>query len=149
MANSIQFFPARSTLKSAIDAQVIVPVIIQNLLIGYAATFNLERAPYALLDLWRNISAGTDFEGELIQKRVGKIQVITDGRNTMTASVASGYVGRIVDELTAAARERKQGTFDQFLVTPIVIGMFQAVRVFLACRFFSRYRSQERGRRFF
>lgn len=116
---------------------LIVPVIMQSLLFGYAATFNLERVPYALLDLSRSetsndfvakleggnifqrvrtlhstneiaeaidsgaailvVTIAQDFERELLQNRAGKIQVITDGRNTMTASIAGGYIGRIVD----------------------------------------------------
>ena len=36
---------------------IIVPVIVQSLLFGYAATFNLERVPYALLDLSHSESA--------------------------------------------------------------------------------------------
>lgn len=211
---------------------LVVPVVMQSLLFGYAATFNLERVPYALLDLSRSaastdfvaklegggifrrmrtlsganeipaaidsgdailvVTIAQDFERELMQNRAGRIQVITDGRNTMTASIASGYVGRIVDAFNGAgavelsviewynpngitrwdflpglmgllsliqvmllaglsvAREREQGTFDQLLVTPlapwqilvgkmvvpVVIGVLQALAVFVVCRFF-------------
>ncbi len=211
---------------------IIVPVIVQSLLFGYAATFNLERVPYALLDLSHSESADNflaklegggvfqrvknlastneiaeaidsgaallvitiapDFERELLQNRAGKIQVITDGKNSMTAAVAAGYVGRIVDDFNprgiidlsviswynpnlitrwdflpglmgmmsliqvmilsglSVAREREQGTFDQLLVTPLspfeiligkmvapsIIGIIQAIMIFLICRYF-------------
>ena len=127
-----------STLKDpATRAILIMPVLVQSILFGYAATFNLERVPYAVLDESHS-KASTDFlakldgsgvfvrmrnlgsSGEIAEsidsgealvivfippdfakpmERGGaaKIQLITDGRNTMTANVASGYLNRIVD----------------------------------------------------
>ena len=37
------------------------------------------------------VTIAPDFEREILSGRAGKLQIITDGRNTMTASVASGY----------------------------------------------------------
>ena len=50
-----------STLKDPTTrAILVVPVIVQCFLFGYAATFNLERVPYAVLDQSRS-SASAEF----------------------------------------------------------------------------------------
>ena len=128
-----------STLKDpSTRAILIVPVIVQSILFGYAATYNLEQVPYACIDQSHSqasvdflakldgtkvfyrvetlvnaneianvIDSGKalmvihiepDFASHLEERERGNIQVITDGRNTMTASVASGYLNRIVDD---------------------------------------------------
>lgn len=168
-----------STLKDPrTRAILIVPVIMQSLLFGNAATFNLERVPYALLDLSRSetstqfisklegggifqrvrtlsgtgeiseaidsgaailvVTIAPDFERELIQKRAGKIQVIMDGRNTMTASVASGYVGRIVDEFNGGGAVDLQTVswYNPNLITrwdflPGLMGLLSLIQVML------------------
>ena len=43
-----------------------------------------------------------DFEGKIMSERAGKLQIITDGRNTLTAAVARGYLRRIMDDFSGA-----------------------------------------------
>ncbi len=114
-----------------------LPALLQSLLFGYVASFNLEKVPYAVLDQTHSrssvdilskldgtgvfyrtrtlyssnelaeaidsgdaimvITFGPDFERKLALGEPAPVQVITDGRNTMTASLASGYMGRIVE----------------------------------------------------
>ena len=159
-------------------AILIAPVIVQSMLFGYAATFNLEKVPYALLDLNRSetstnfiaklegggvfqrvknlgnsneiaaaidsgealmvITIAQNFESEILQNRSGKIQVITDGRNTMTASVASGYLGRIVDEFNGAGKISLDviAWFNENLITrwnflPGLMGLLSLIQVML------------------
>ncbi len=159
-------------------AILIAPVIVQSMLFGHAATFNLEKVPYALLDLSRSetstnfiaklkgggvfqrvknlgnsteiaaaidsgealmvITIAQNFESEILQNRSGKIQVITDGRNTMTASVASGYLGRIVDEFNGAGKISLDVItwFNENLITrwnflPGLMGLLSLIQVML------------------
>lgn len=116
---------------------LVVPIILQSILFGYAATFNLDRVPYACIDQSHSresteffarldgtgvfyrvetldnanqiaraidsdsalmvISIGSDFADKLQRGQNATIQVITDGRNTTTSAVASGYINRIVE----------------------------------------------------
>lgn len=138
-----------ATLKDpATRAVLLVPVIIQSLLYGYAATYNLDKVPYAYLDNSKSktsiefiskldgtnvfkrvqtlmnaneiaqsidsdkamlvINIDSDFEKKLAKGESAPIQVITDGRNTMTAAVASGYVNDIVGEFNNERNGGKQ-----------------------------------------
>lgn len=131
-----------ATLKDpATRAILIVPIIVQSLLFGYVATFNLERVPYVCLDQSRSresaeflalldgsgifkrranldsaaqiapyidsgeaiaaVVIGRRFASDLARGGQVKIQVITDGRNTMTSAAASGYIGRIAEEFNS------------------------------------------------
>lgn len=120
---------------------LIVPVLIQSMLFGYTATYDLDLAPYAVLDMSHSsaaadfetdidgspafrrvrtlsnsgeiagaidsgeamlaISIPSDFESKLNRGEPSPIQVITDGRNTMTANAASSYVERIAAAFNA------------------------------------------------
>lgn len=115
---------------------LIVPVVIQSLIFGYAATYDLNYIPYVLCDqsrsvLSRDLTArldgsgkffrlaalgsseeaeqwiydgkallavqiGSDFTSRLHSGHDADIQVILDGRNSTTASIASGYLSQIV-----------------------------------------------------
>ena len=120
---------------------LIVPVLFQTMLFGYVATYDLDLAPYAVLDLSHSkaamdfeanidgspafrrvrtlgnaneiadaIDSGdamlvvcfpADFADKLSRGEAAPIQVITDGRNTMTANAASGYISRIASDFNA------------------------------------------------
>ena len=122
-------------------AILIAPVIVQSMIFGYVAIYDLNNVPYALLDLSHSresaelvakfdgnaafervrtlansteisevIDAGEvllvvtippNFSQSLLKEKAASIQVITDGRNTMTASLASSYVGQIVGNFNA------------------------------------------------
>ena len=159
-------------------AILIAPVIVQSILFGHAATFNLDNVPYALLDLSRSkistefvsklegggifqrvltlsstneiaqvidsgvvvmvVTIAPDFEREIIAGRAGKLQIITDGRNTMTASVASGYLGRIVDEFNGSRKIQLETVawFNPNLITrwnflPGLMGLLSLIQVML------------------
>ncbi len=159
-------------------AILIAPVIVQTILFGHAATFNLENVPYALLDLNRSkistefvakleggkvfrrvktlsgtnevasaidsgdsvlvLTISPDFDREILSGRVGKIQIVSDGRNTMTAAVASGYLGRIVDEFGSTNKIRLETVawFNPNLITrwnflPGLMGLLSLVQVML------------------
>ena len=159
-------------------AILIAPVIVQSILFGHAATFNLDNVPYALLDLSRSkistefvsklegggifqrvltlsstneiakaidsgevlmvVTISPDFEREIIAGRAGKLQIITDGRNTMTASVASGYLGRIVDDFSGTKKIRLETVawFNPNLITrwnflPGLMGLLSLIQVML------------------
>ena len=115
---------------------LLMPVLVQTMLFGYTATYDLDLAPYVVLDMSHSaaasdfetdidgspafrrvrtlsnsneiaeaidsgeamlaISIPSDFETKLNRGEASPIQVITDGRNTMTATTASNYVERIV-----------------------------------------------------
>jgi ABC-2 type transport system permease protein len=119
-------------------AILFVPVLMQSLLFGYGATFDLSHVPYAVLDLSGGKAAtdllarveGTgvfrraatlstpreigrvidsdrallvlgippDFEDRLAGGRDAPLQVILDGRNSSTASLALSQITAIVDE---------------------------------------------------
>lgn len=192
---------------------LIMPVIIQSLLFGYVASYNLDSVDYAVLDLSRSrcseeliaeldgsgifkrvatlgstsqiarfidgrkagvvLVIGHDFADKITAGENAPVQVITDGRNTMTSSIASGYISAVaaaynsrlhgghqllhIDPVAwynpnlisrwgflasllpmvsltqvmilaglSVARERENGTFDQLMVTPLLIGMVQS-----------------------
>ena len=125
------------TFNNPVERRVLmIPVLIQGFLFGYSATFNLDSAPYALLDMSKSaesvdlaahfdassalervrvlsntsgiadaIDSGdailvivipSDFADKLARGEKSPIQTIADGRNTMTAGLALGYVDRIV-----------------------------------------------------
>lgn len=115
---------------------VIGPPVLQFILFGYAATFDVTNVDYAVLDqsqsvhsraLLSNLQSSSafhfvgdlkseaqidtvinneqaaiviqvqsDFEQRLMHDGTAAIQVIADGRNSNVASVALGYIGRIV-----------------------------------------------------
>ena len=143
-------------------AILIVPVIMQSLILDLSRTetstrFVAELEGGGIFQRVRNLNGTSeiseaidsgaailvvtiapDFERELIQKRAGKIQVITDGRNTMTASVASGYVGRIVDEFNGGGAGELQtvGWYNPNLITrwdflPGLMGLLNFIQVML------------------
>ena len=132
-----------STLKDPkTKAILIVPVFMQSIIFGYVATYDLDKVPYALLDLNHSrestelvakidgssafervrtlnnaneiadsidsgevilvVSIPPNFAQSLLTDKLATIQVITDGRNTMTASLASSYVGSIAGSFNAA-----------------------------------------------
>lgn len=114
---------------------LIMPVIIQSLLFGYVASYNLDSVDYAVLDLSRSrcseeliaeldgsgifkrvatlgstsqiarfidgreagvvLVIGHDFADKITAGEIAPVQVITDGRNTMTSSIASGYISAV------------------------------------------------------
>ena len=99
---------------------LIVPVLVQGLLFGYTATYNLEHVPYAVVDEDHSHESAeflSHLDGTGIFERVatlsspqqisqvidnqqamGKtapVQAITDGRNPSTAGLAAGYVSSI------------------------------------------------------
>ena len=114
---------------------LIMPVIIQSLLFGYVASYNLDSVDYAVLDLSRSrcseeliaeldgsgifnrvathgntsqntqfidgrkvgvvLVIGHDFADKITAGETAPVQVITDGRNTMTSSIASGDISAV------------------------------------------------------
>jgi len=119
-----------------------LPILLQSLLFGYAATFDLNEVPYALLDQDRSgasadfvaqldgtnvfkrlinlhnaheigeaigrkrvilvIQIPADFERRISSGRGAEIQAITDGRNSNTAGISTGYVSAIVERFNAS-----------------------------------------------
>lgn len=115
-----------------------LPVIVQSLLFGYVASYNLDSVDYAVLDLSRSryseelisglngsgifkrvatlgntsqiapfidgrkanivIVIGNDFADKITAGKIAPVQVITDGRNTMTSGIAAGYISSVVAE---------------------------------------------------
>ena len=115
---------------------LVVPVIMQSILFGNAATYDLNYVPYVVCDQSRseisrdilaridgagmfervatlNSTAETeewiydgkallavlmapDMESRIRSGRDGTVQIILDGRNSTTASIAMGYVSQIV-----------------------------------------------------
>lgn len=172
-----------STLKDPTTrAILIVPVIVQCFLFGYAATFNLERVPYVVLDQSRSsasaeflakldggvfervqnlsstteiadsidsgaaimaISIAPDFAENLSRGGAGTVQAIVDGRNTTTATIASGYLSRIVTNFNAeylqnadAIRLETISYFNPNLITrwgflPGLMGLLSLIQVML------------------
>ena len=120
---------------------LIFPVIFQSLIFGYVATYDLDHAPYAVLDMSRSqesrellahidgssaldkvlelqnaeqiatamdsgdvmltVVIPQDFSRKLNRGEPVSMQVITDGRNTMTAGMAAGYIASIVGNFNA------------------------------------------------
>ena len=121
--------------------QLILPVIIEGFLFGYAANYNIEEVPYAVVDtsgtsssrdflahiaqsptfscvaicgnateIGPLIDAGDilaavvipqDFEKQLLHGSQAPVQVITDGRNPMIASMATSYITHIAADWSA------------------------------------------------
>ncbi len=115
---------------------LIVPILIQSLLFGYAATYDLNYVPYVVCDQSRSslsrdliahvdaagmfsrqatlaksseaeswiydgkallaLQIGPDFAERLHSGDKAAVQVILDGRNSTTASIAMGYVGQMI-----------------------------------------------------
>ena len=127
---------------------LIMPVIIQSLLFGYVASYNLDSVDYAVLDLSRSRYSEeliAELDGSGIFKRVatlgstsqiarfidgreaGVVLVIghdfadkitageTDGRNTMTSSIASGYISAVA----AAYNSRLHGGRQLLHIDPV------------------------------
>ena len=126
---------------------VIVPVILQTLLFGYVATYDLDEVPYAVLDQSRSkysaellakldgsgifrrvktldntsqvaefidtgeamlvLTIPQDFANKLTAGQASPVQVITDGRSTMTSSLSSSYVTSIVSAYNTQITQRK------------------------------------------
>jgi ABC-2 type transport system permease protein len=120
------------------------PPVLQCLIYGYVATYDLNDVPYAVLDqdrsaasrdllagldgsrvfrrvadLYRAADAKTwidqgrallviqidrDFERRLLAGRPAEVQVIADGRNSNTGTIALGYVTAIVEAFNASWR---------------------------------------------
>ena len=121
---------------------LIVPVVIQSFIFGYAATYDLNFVPYVVCDQSRStlsrdliarldgsekfsrqatldstaeaekwiydgkallaVQIGSDFADKLLSGQSADIQVILDGRNSTTASIAQGYLAQIVEGWNAA-----------------------------------------------
>ncbi len=117
-------------------AVLIGPPLVQLLVFGYAATYDLQNIPYAVYNqdtgsasrqllarvagspnfhLIQNLSStaqiaplinqqkallvihiGQNFTRDLLQHRSGAVQVIVDGRNSNSATLASNYVNSII-----------------------------------------------------
>ena len=132
-----------------------LPVIIQSLLFGYVASYNLDSVDYAVLDLsrsrysknclpnwmeagylngWRHLEVhrrlpdssmggkrassfviGHDFADKITAGETAPVQVITDGRNTMTSSIASGYISAVA----AAYNSRLHGGHQLLHIDPV------------------------------
>jgi ABC-2 type transport system permease protein len=122
-------------------AILIVPVIAQSLLFGYAATYDLTYSPYVLFDASRSIesrelvrridatgifsraatlssqneiapmiisgktavaiSIPPDFARRLAGGENAPVQLILDGRNSMTAALSAAYIGSIAARYSA------------------------------------------------
>ena len=134
---------------------LIMPVIIQSLLFGYVASYNLDSVDYAVLDLSRSrcseeliaeldgsgifkrvatlgstsqiarfidgrkagvvLVIGHDFADKITAGENAPVQVITDGRNTMTSSIASGYISAVA----AAYNSRLHGGHQLLHIDPV------------------------------
>ena len=117
-----------------------VPIFIQCLLFGYAATYDLRYAPYVVVDESQSassreflaevdaagiygriatlsstaeaapyilnnkavaaITVPSDFEDKLYAGQSAPIQVIVDGRNSITATLASAYLSQIASQFS-------------------------------------------------
>ncbi len=82
---------------------VIVPVIIQSLLFGYGATFNLERVPWALCDLSKS-ALSTEFVQRIEGTGIFELQSNESGVPGITRAVDRGeaLVGLVIPEDFAA-----------------------------------------------
>ena len=148
---------------------LIVPVLMQTMLFGYTATYDLDLAPYVVLDMSHSsaaadfetdidgspafrrvrtlsnsneiadaidsgeamlaISIPSDFESKLNRGEASPIQVITDGRNTMTANAASSYVERIAAAFNAERYNPNLITRWTFLPSLIAMLAFNQVLI--------------------
>lgn len=134
---------------------LIMPVIIQSLLFGYVASYNLDSVDYAVLDLSRSrcseeliaeldgsrifkrvatlgstsqiarfidgrkagvvLVIGHDFADKITAGETAPVQVITDGRNTMTSGIAAGYISAVA----AAYNSRLHGGHQLLHIDPV------------------------------
>lgn len=121
---------------------LIIPVVIQSFIFGYAATYDLNVIPYVICDqsrsaLSRDLAArldgsgkflrqatltstaeaeawiydgkallavqiGSDFDDRILSGQNADVQILLDGRNSTTASIAQGYVSQIVEGWNAS-----------------------------------------------
>src|SRR5581483_7375975 len=112
---------------------LLIPPILQCLIYGYVATYDLTDIPYAVLDQDRsaaaqrllaafdgtgvfhrvaNLNAAADIrrmidERRLMSGRPADVQVVLDGRNSNTAGTASNYIGTLVESFNAAWRSER------------------------------------------
>ena len=133
---------------------LIAPPIIQGLIFGYAANYNLDKVPYALVDeshssasrefaahldgsdsfqrvvtldspsqLAQYVDSGDiimgiviprDFAAVLSRGGQAPVQIITDGKNSSIAGIASGYAGRVI----AAWNQERSGGRSGISVVP-------------------------------
>lgn len=124
---------------------LIVPAILQSIIFGYGATYNLDTVPYALLDQSHSyyssqliarlegsgifnrvqtlqssaqiasaidsdeallvINIAPDFADNITAGQSGQVQVISDGRNSTTSGIATGYVSSIVSQYNTDLRD--------------------------------------------
>ena len=162
---------------------LVLPIIVQSLVFGYGATFNLEYVPYAVLDrdhsrasadflamldgsgifgCVRNLQNTSEiqecidegsallvltieenFEAHIRGQEAGKVQVLADGRNSTTAAIANGYLGRILQSYnervlgnSPAVRLESIVWYNPNLITrwsfmPGLIGLLSFVQVLL------------------
>ena len=120
---------------------LIIPIIIQSVIFGYAATYDLNYVPYVLCDQSRSqlsreltahidntgifscqasldsttgaeawiydgnallsIQIPSDFADKLHTGKDAPVQVLLDGRNSTTATIALGYLSQIVSDWNA------------------------------------------------
>lgn len=136
----LSFFCVKELLATLKDPAsrilLVAPPLLQGLLFGYSASYNLNNVPYVLLDqslsktsvelvarldgsdVFKRVATvananeiaeyidsgkalmavhiGQDFENKLSRGENAAVQVIADGRNSMTAAVAQGYIADIV-----------------------------------------------------
>ena len=125
---------------------LIMPVIIQSLLFGYVASYNLDSVDYAVLDLSRSRYSEellAELDGSGIFKRVatlGSTSQLHGGHRLLHIDPVAWYNPNLISRwgflasllpmvsLTqvmilaglSVARERENGTFDQLMVTPLL-----------------------------
>lgn len=141
----LRFFCVKELLATLKDPAsrilLVAPPLLQGLLFGYAASYNLNNVPYVVLDQSRSktsmeyiarlegssifkhiatldnptqiahyidsgkallaVHIGPDFEDRLASGANAVIQVIADGRNSMTSDVAIGYISNITMSFNA------------------------------------------------
>lgn len=138
-----------ATLKDPKSRAILVlPAIVQSLLFGYVATYNLDEAPYAVLDQSHSkysaellakmdgsgifkrirtldstsqiadcidsgdavmvITIGSEFAKQINSGQTAPVQIITDGRNTMTSGLASGYAASVIASYNSELQNGKQ-----------------------------------------
>jgi ABC-2 type transport system permease protein len=133
-----------------------MPPLVQCLLYGYAASYDLNHVPYAVLDRDHSIAShqltskldgsgvfqwvsdlarqedaakllnesktllilqiDQDFERRLLMGQTASIQLIADGRNSNTASTATGYVTSIVEQFNADWRIEHNQAAPQLMI---------------------------------
>lgn len=170
-----------TTLKDKrIRAIMVVPVLIQGFVFGYAANYNLEKAAYAVVDLSHSKESAdllshieaapvfsrvcvlgnsteiadyidreeilfavvipVDFADRFHKGENAPVQLIVDGRNTMIAGQASGYMTRIVNAWNLEQNGRtpiavetrtwyNPNQITQWNFMPALIGMIAFVQV--------------------